>query len=147
MSQYLIDQYNVYEALGKDKFVELSTAFYKRVYADEEDKAFRSQFDRSPIESAIQNQYEFFIQRCGGPSLYTTRKASDRYGGHPALRARHAPFHVDTKNAQRWLHHMQHALDDVKIEGKARDALWQFFQDVAMFLRNVDEPAKDDSKQ
>ncbi len=31
MSQYLIDNsVNVYETIGHDKFVELSTAFYKR---------------------------------------------------------------------------------------------------------------------
>lgn len=30
MSNYLIDGLNVYEALGRDKFVDLSTAFYKR---------------------------------------------------------------------------------------------------------------------
>ncbi len=74
-----------------------------------------------------------------GPNLYTARKAKDKYGGHPALRARHAPFRINTSAAQRWLHHMDLALTDVGIVGEVRDAMWQFFSDVALFLRNVDE--------
>ena len=31
-----IDEVNLYERLGKDPFVELSTAFYTRVYADQD---------------------------------------------------------------------------------------------------------------
>lgn len=138
---YLIDKMNVYEAIGRDKFIELSTAFYNRVYSDDEDKFFREQFANRPIEGAIQNQYEFFIQRMGGPQLYSERKRGDRWGGHPALRARHAPFVVNTANADRWLHHMHLALDDVKITGEVREAMWQFFRDVAYFLRNAREPA------
>ena len=57
---YLLDrlQPSAYEQMGHNKFVELSTAFYKRVYADTDDPFFRKQFDDRPIEVAIQNQYE-----------------------------------------------------------------------------------------
>lgn len=44
-----------------------------RVYDDEEEW-FRSIFANSKKEDAIQNQYEFFVQRMGGPPLYSQRK-------------------------------------------------------------------------
>lgn len=44
-----------------------------RVYDDEEEW-FRSIFANSKKEDAIQNQYEFFIQRMGGPPLYNQRR-------------------------------------------------------------------------
>ena len=67
MSGYKIDeiQPSIWEQLGKEKFVELSTAFYTRVYEDKEHPFFRAQFDGRPKAAAIQNQYEFFIQRMG----------------------------------------------------------------------------------
>lgn len=125
MSNYKIDQLNVYEALGQEKFIALSTAFYTRVYADDEDPAFRSQFNGRSFEAAVKNQWEFFAQRMGGPQFYTTNRAGDRYGGHPALRARHRDFVVNTHNAERWLHHMALALNDVGIGGTVREAMWE----------------------
>lgn len=44
-----------------------------RVYDDEEEW-FRSIFSNSSKEDAIRNQYEFFVQRMGGPPLYSERK-------------------------------------------------------------------------
>lgn len=44
-----------------------------RVYEDEEEW-FRSIFANSTKEEAIRNQYEFFVQRMGGPPLYSQRK-------------------------------------------------------------------------
>lgn len=44
-----------------------------RVYDDEEEW-FRSIFANSKKEDAIQNQYEFFIQRMGGPPLFSQRR-------------------------------------------------------------------------
>ncbi|KAK8970070.1 hypothetical protein KSP40_PGU007641 [Platanthera guangdongensis] len=94
---FAIDETNIFEALGSDlqPFVDLSTNFYNRylrslcpfclfrpftvlrdgfirVFDDEE--WFRSIFAGSRKEDAIQNQYEFFVQRMGGPPLYSQRK-------------------------------------------------------------------------
>lgn len=46
--------------------------FY-RVYEDEEEW-FREIFGGSKKEDAIQNQYEFLIQRMGGPPLFSQRR-------------------------------------------------------------------------
>lgn len=132
MSEFAVDQRNVYNEIGHQKFIDLSTAFYDRVFADEEDKEFRFQFEASLKEDAIQNQYEFFIQRLGGPPLYTTRKSQDEYRGHPALRARHRYFKINTRSAERWLYHMKLAMKDVGLgnieeEGSVDSALWYVY--------------------
>ncbi|CAN0907056.1 Two-on-two hemoglobin-3 [Linum grandiflorum] len=105
---FAIDQTNLFQKLGLQTFIDLSTNFYNRVYDDKEEEWFRSIFANSKKDEAIQNQYEFFVQRMGGPPLYSQRK------GHPALIGRHRPFPVTHQAAERWLHHMQNALDSTQ---------------------------------
>ena len=131
VSDFSIDKVNLYEQLGHDKFVELSTCFYKKVYADRE-PSFRGMFPKD-MDMAIQNQYEFFIQRMHGPMLYSERK------GHQALRGRHAHFHIEKQHADKWLMYMREALVEVAIPEEARKIMDEFFTDVAYFLQNVDE--------
>ena len=130
MSKYLIDQVNIYELLGYERFVELSTCFYKKVYADKE-LSFRNMFP-DDMDAAIQNQYEFFIQRMHGPPLYSERK------GHPALRARHAEFHITSAHTKKWLTYMRKAMVEVGIPDDVRKIMYQYFADTAYFLQNVD---------
>lgn len=47
--------------------------FVCRVY-DDDQEWFRKIFASSTKEDAIRNQYEFFVQRMGGPQLYSQRK-------------------------------------------------------------------------
>ncbi|XP_075494860.1 two-on-two hemoglobin-3-like, partial [Primulina tabacum] len=99
-----------------------------RVYDDEEDW-FMSIFANSQKEDAIQNQYEFFVQRMGGPPLYSQRR------GHPALIARHRPFPVTHQAAERWLDHMKQALDSTtEIDESSRIKMMNFFRHTAFFL-------------
>nr|XP_007161323.1 hypothetical protein PHAVU_001G060000g [Phaseolus vulgaris]ESW33317.1 hypothetical protein PHAVU_001G060000g [Phaseolus vulgaris] len=72
---FAIDTTNLFHKLGLQTFINLSTNFYNRVYGDEEEW-FRSIFADSEKENAIQNQYEFFVQRMGGPPLFSQRRAS-----------------------------------------------------------------------
>lgn len=92
----------------------------------------------SSIEEAIRNQYEFLVERFGGPPLFSQRK------GHPALKARHRSFQIDSSAADKWLSHMNSALDDVQITGDEKDALQEFFYNVAYFLRNKADQRSDD---
>eukprot|EP00897_Mesotaenium_endlicherianum_P002444 jgi/Mesen1/2227/ME000152S01311 len=125
---FKIDEVNLYERLGHDTFVKLSTNFYDRVYADEE-QWFRSIFANATKADAIQNQYEFFIQRMGGPPLYSQRK------GHPALIGRHGPYAVTSSGAARWLHHMKAALEATpEIDADAHERMLFFFRHTAHFL-------------
>ncbi|QHO47006.1 Two-on-two hemoglobin [Arachis hypogaea] len=119
---FAIDETNLFQKLGLQTFIRLSTNFYTRVYDDEEEW-FRSIFANSKKEDAIQNQYEFFIQRMGGPALYSQRR------GHPALIGRHRPFPVTHQAAERWLHHMQQALDTTaEIDDDSKIKMMNFFR-------------------
>ncbi|XP_030452443.1 two-on-two hemoglobin-3 [Syzygium oleosum] len=125
---FAIDGTNLFQKLGLPTFINLSTNFYSRVYDDGEEW-FRSIFANSKKEEAIQNQYEFFVQRMGGPALYSQRK------GHPALIGRHRPFPVTRQAAERWLHHMQQALDSVtEIDDDSKTKMMNFFRHTAFFL-------------
>jgi truncated hemoglobin YjbI len=96
---FAIDQHgageSVFERVGEAAFVKLSTAFYERVYADD-DEHFRGLFASRKKEDAIRNQYEFFIQRVGGPPLFSERK------GHPALIGRHMEFEASGRSMSGW---------------------------------------------
>lgn len=128
---FAIDDENLFEKLGLQTFINLSTDFYNRVYNDEEEW-FRSIFANSKKEDAIQNQYEFFVQRMGGPPLYSERR------GHPALIGRHRPFPVTHRAAERWLHHMQQALDSIE-DSESKTKMMNFFKHTAFFLVAGDE--------
>lgn len=113
---------SLYERFGHDAFVQLSTDFYNRVYADEQ-KWFADIFTGHSKAEAIRNQYEFFIQRMGGPPLYSQRK------GHPALIARHRPFLITKLGAERWLFHMRNAIesvDRIRSDPEGQEALLNF---------------------
>jgi truncated hemoglobin YjbI len=129
--KFSIDEVNLYEQLGHEKFVELSTCFYGKVYADTE-PSFRGMFPKDK-DSAIQNQCEFFIQRMGGPPHYSERK------GHPALRDRHARFAITRAHAEKWLTYMREAMAEVGIPEDARARMDEYFTEVAYFLQNVGE--------
>ncbi|WVZ79594.1 hypothetical protein U9M48_027158 [Paspalum notatum var. saurae] len=127
---FAIDDVNIFESLGgtPQPFVDLSTNFYTRVYGDEEGW-FREIFAGSKKEDAIQNQYEFLIQRMGGPPLFSQRR------GHPALIGRHRPFLVTHQAAERWLHHMRQALDTTaSIDEDSKTKMMNFFRHTAYFL-------------
>jgi len=127
---YRIDETNLFEKLGPKKIVDLSGAFYRRVYADP-DPWFREMFPED-MHHAVRNQYEFFIQRLGGPALYSERK------GHPALRARHKDFPITERAVGRWLKHMRDALDEVGIAGDDAEHFWEYLKDTAHFMQNQD---------
>ncbi|KAL6985385.1 Two-on-two hemoglobin-3 [Sarracenia purpurea var. burkii] len=130
---FAIDNTNLFEKLGLQTFINLSTNFYNRVY-DDDVEWFRSIFANSKKEDAIRNQYEFFVQRMGGPPLYSQRR------GHPALIGRHRPFPVTHQAAERWLHHMEQALESITdIDTDSKTKMMNFFRHTAFFLVAGDE--------
>ena len=126
-----INSMNIYDRLGAETIKALSRRFYEKVYADT-DPGFRSMFP-ADSESAIRNQYEFLIQRFGGPPLYSSRK------GPPALRARHARFAITGAYVERWLCYMREAMIEVGIAEEVRVRMDEFLSQTAHFLQNVDE--------
>uniref|UniRef100_A0A7S3LSX9 Globin n=1 Tax=Aplanochytrium stocchinoi TaxID=215587 RepID=A0A7S3LSX9_9STRA len=120
---------SLYERLKHDTFVKLSTEFYNRVYSDTGSPWFLEIFARHDKQMAIQNQYEFFIQRMGGPPLYSQRK------GHPALIGRHIQFNIVEEAAARWIEHMEAAMDATpEIDAECKKVMLDFLKHTAYFI-------------
>jgi hypothetical protein len=73
---------------------------------------------------------DFLIFRFGGPPRYIEQR------GHPRLRLRHAPFHIDQRARDRWVALMEQALEQAAFPPPVTATLRQFFQEVATFLIN-----------
>jgi len=124
----------LYEELGDGFFAKLAGNFYERVFADDEEPWFRNQFTGTPKEEAIQKLYEWLVQRCGGPELYSERR------GHPGLGASHGNFDVSQEGSHRWVMHMTCALAETPAAThcadakEAKEVLLDFLAHMAHFL-------------
>jgi len=73
----------------------------------------------------------FLIGRFGGPQTYIEQR------GHPRLRMRHAPYHIDGAARDRWVQLMGRALDEAALPPDVDALLRPFFDGVATFMRNA----------
>ena len=91
---------------GTETFERLVRAFYRGV---REDPVLAPMYPDADWEGAIWRLRTFFEQYWGGPTTYSEER------GHPRLRVRHAAFHVNPEARDRWLLHMNTALDEVAL--------------------------------
>lgn len=82
-----------------------------------------------PKARLAQDQYEYLIQRFGGPDLYSQRQ------GWPAMKLRHAQFEIKPADADLWMSLMKQALDEVLGDN--------FPEEKAEMIRALDEQAQD----
>ncbi len=73
----------------------------------------------------------FLAQYWGGPTTYSDER------GHPRLRMRHATFPIDDAMRDRWLSHMNAALDSVAAPAELIAEMRDYFVRAADHLRNV----------
>jgi hemoglobin len=73
----------------------------------------------------------FLAQYWGGPTTYSDER------GHPRLRMRHATFPIDDAMRDRWLLHMNAALDAVAAPAELIAEMRDYFVRAADHLRNV----------
>lgn len=121
----------VYEAIGDEGFARLAGAFYRRIPADDILGPMYAAADLIGAEARLRN---FLIFRFGGPGTYIEQR------GHPRLRQRHAPFPVDSLARDHWISLMNQALDEAALPAEADSTLRAFFDHVATFLINRQEP-------
>lgn len=101
----LVPQQTFYERVGgHDTFRRLVAEFYRGVAGDPPLKEMYPEDDLGPAEDRLRM---FLEQYWGGPTTYSERR------GHPRLRMRHAPFAVTPTQRDRWLHHMNAAIDTI----------------------------------
>ncbi len=122
----------VFEAVGGMPFFEaLVDRFYEGVAADP--VLLQLYPEPDDLTAARHHLTMFLAQYWGGPSTYSEER------GHPRLRMRHAPFAIGPKERDRWLAHMQAALDIVAPEPEVRAKLDEYFGFAAESMRNRDE--------
>lgn len=116
---------------GLDTFRRLVDAFYRGVAQDDVLKPMYPEEDLAP---AAERLTLFLAQYWGGPSTYSENR------GHPRLRMRHMPFHVNPDARDRWLLHMRAAVDELELPPILEEPLWDYLQRAAHAMVNTFEP-------
>ena len=126
------EQVSFYEQVGgMPTFRRLVDAFYRGVAEDEVLKPMYPEEDLGP---AAERLTLFLAQYWGGPSTYSEER------GHPRLRMRHMPFHVNPDARDRWLQHMRTAVDELGLPPLQEATLWDYLQRAALAMVNTFEP-------
>jgi hemoglobin len=118
---------DMYEVIGETGFTRLVAGFYAQVPGDD---ILGPMYAQSDLAEAEERLRDFLVFRFGGPARYAERR------GHPRLRARHAPFHIDVAARERWMTLMERALDEAALAPEAAAILRAFFSNTATFLVN-----------
>ena len=118
---------HIYPLIGDDGFARLTAAFYRRVAADD---VLGPMYPKQDLPGAEVRLRDFLIQRFGGPDRYSQQR------GHPRLRMRHNPFHIDQAARDRWIELMEQALQEVALPAEALPPLRKFFTEAATFMIN-----------
>ena len=119
------------EVGGHETFVKLVDAFYRGVAGDDVLKPMDPEEDLGP---AAHRLLMFLEQYWGGPTTYGEER------GHPRLRMRHAPYHVNPDARDRWLAHMRDAVDGLELSPLHEATLWDYLQRAAHAMVNTFEP-------
>jgi len=112
---------------GHETFVKLVDEFYRGVAADAELRALYPEDDLAPAAERLRM---FLEQYWGGPHTYSDTR------GHPRLRIRHAPFPVTPDMRDRWLTHMNAALESLDLPEPERDEFRDYVTRAAAFMIN-----------
>lgn len=120
------------EVGGRPTFERLVAVFYREVAADDVLRPMYPEADLGPAERRL---LMFLEQYWGGPTTYSEER------GHPRLRLRHAPFHVNPDARDRWLAHMRTALDELELPPLHEATLWDYLQRAAHAMVNTFEPS------
>lgn len=124
------DSATLYEALGGEETVRnLVDAFYLRVIKDPD----LSPLFQNGIEEIMRKQFMFLTQFLGGAPLYSNEF------GHPQMRYRHLPFEITPVRAKAWLKCMREAMDEIGLEGPAKDYFYERLTQVAAIMVNTSE--------
>lgn len=128
MSIEKVAEEDLYQVIGEAGFERFVAAFYRQVA---EDDILGPMYPKHDLVGAEERLRDFLKFRFGGPMDYLEKR------GHPRLRMRHAPFHVDEKARDRWVEMMDKALEEANLPQGAVATLRDFFHSTATFLRNT----------
>lgn len=121
------------EVGGYATFEKLVAVFYREVAVD---PVMRPMYPEDDLGPAAERLTLFFVQYWGGPTTYGDTR------GHPRLRMRHSPFHINADARDRWLQHMRTALDEVQLSPLHESTLWDYLERAAYAMVNTLEPTE-----
>ena len=121
----------IYSMIGAEGFASLVAAFYRQVPQDD---LLGPIYPASDLPGAEQRLRDFLIGRFGGPQTYIEQR------GHPRLRARHSPFHINQAARDRWMRLMNSAVGEAALPAEAEQVLRKFFDGMSSFMINRVEP-------
>lgn len=128
MSDELLSFYE--EVGGEAVFAKLAHEFYKGVAKDPVLKPMYPEEDLGPAEERLKL---FLEQYWGGPTTYSDTR------GHPRLRMRHMPYKINPDARDRWLGHMEHAVDTLNLPPLQRETLLDYLERAAYAMTNTFE--------
>lgn len=128
MSEELISFYE--EVGGEAVFAQLAREFYKGVATDPVLKPMYPEEDLGPAQERLKL---FLEQYWGGPTTYSDTR------GHPRLRMRHMPYTINPDARDRWLGHMEHAVDTLQLSPLHRETLLSYLERAAYAMTNTFE--------
>lgn len=115
---------------GHETFERLVRRFYEGVAAD---PVLKPMYPDEELDGAIWRLTAFLEQYWGGPGAYSEQR------GHPRLRMRHTPFHVNPDARDRWLGHMRAAVESLALSDVHEATLWDYLQRAAFSMVNTFE--------
>jgi hemoglobin len=126
-----MQELEVYSMIGTEGFTRLVAAFYRQVPQDD---LLGPMYPTTDLLGAEQRLRDFLIGRFGGPQTYIEQR------GHPRLRARHSPFHINQAARDRWMRLMNSAIEEAAISAEAEQVLRKFLDEMSTFMINQPEP-------
>lgn len=123
----MVEEHEVYQAIGDDGFTRLIAAFYRQIPGD---SILGPMYQGRDMQAAEKRLRDFLIYRFGGPQQYIEER------GHPRLRMRHAPFAVDQAARDRWMTLMTQALQETALPEPAAQVLTTFLDSTATAMIN-----------
>jgi len=122
-----MNEERIFSLVGEEGFTRLVAAFYRQVYDDD---ILGPMYPKNDRENAEQRLRDFLIYRFGGPQRYIEQR------GHPRLRARHNPFHINQSARDRWMQLMNKAFVDAALPVEAEQELKTFLEQMSTFMIN-----------
>jgi hemoglobin len=122
-----MDETAIYSMIGEEGFIRLVAAFYRQVRGD---AILGKMYPSQELAAAEGRLRDFLIYRFGGPQRYIEQR------GHPQLRARHLPFHIDQNARDRWMQLMNNAFEEAALPAEAEQFLRAFFEQMSTFMIN-----------
>lgn len=113
---------------GSPTFKRLTDRFYIEVAAD---PVLRAMYPEEDLGPAAERLRMFLEQYWGGPTTYQEVR------GHPRLRARHQPFHINSDARERWLRAMRLAVDELELPPLLEAELWAYLDRAATAMLNA----------